>query len=550
MLVVNQHGMIVLANVEASRLFGYSPLQLTALNVDSLVPVELRSEHQHMRTAFNEKPSARQMGSQRQLEAVHRDGHHFPVEAGLSWFGEGEHFRVIVAIHDITARKRAQDELERAAYEDTLTGLLSRKGFIRHLDRLLLEGNLNPASLVVAVDIKALREVNNTQGYGAGDAVLREVARRLRVELGAELPAARINGGGFALLAPLDKHHPPGHWRSRLEAVFGADFLINNFCIHVEARFGYVRVHRSAQDGQKLLLKAELALYESQTSLAVHWTQYTKSLERRVRESVNVTRQLRRAINAHQLALYYQPKINLADGRIVSAEALLRWEHPQDGLVTPGHFIAQAEQSQLIGPIGEWVLNRACEDLRTWHDAGLDVVPVSVNLSLTQFQIGNVTQQVQRALHAHQVAPQELTLEITESIFESDRARLRSDLQELRAMGLRLSLDDFGTGYSSLSHLNQYAFDEIKIDRSFIWQLDGASYGRAVVSAVNGIAGALGARVVAEGIESAEQVGALRELGCTTGQGYFYSRPMPESEWRRMLTAERAQLTPLEDSAE
>ena len=554
MLVINRHGMIVLANVEASRLFGYSPLQLTALNVDSLVPLELRTEHRHMRAAFNNRPSARQMGSQRQLEAVHRDGHHFPIEAGLSWFGEGDHFRVIVAIHDITSRKQAQDELERAAYEDGLTGLLSRKGFARRLDGLLQEGELNPASLVIAVDIKALREVNNTQGYGAGDAVLREVARRIRAELGDDLPAARTNGGGFALLAPLDKHRSPGYWRVRLDAVFACDFIINNFPIHVEARFGYIRIHRNAQDAQKLLLKAELALYESQTNLGLHWTQYTKSLERRVRETVNVTRQLRRAVNAHQLALYYQPKLNLADGRIVAAEALLRWEHPRDGLISPGHFIAQAEQSQLIGPIGEWVINRACQDLRAWHDAGLDVVPVSVNLSLTQFQIGNVTQQVQRALQAHHVAPEELTLEITESVFESNSARLKSDLQTLRDMGLRLSLDDFGTGYSSLSHLNRYVFDEIKIDRTFIWQLDGTSYGGAVVSAVNGIASALGARVVAEGIESAAQVGMLRELGCTTGQGFFYSRPMPESAWRRMLSSgplpDSAQLTLLEDSAE
>lgn len=285
-----------------------------------------------------------------------------------------------------------------------------------------------------------------------------------------------------------------------------------------------------------MMTDAALALHQSQQNPARNWTQYTKVLAHQTRQTVDMTTKLRHALEADQLELYYQPQIDLATGRIASAEALLRWNHPQVGFIPPDRFIPLAEQSQLIEPIGEWVLRQACRDLKAWRDAGLPSTPVSINVSLIQFQLGSVPDKVRQALTDYDIAPEQLTLEITESVFEQQGQALKQELKSLSAMGVRLSLDDFGTGYSSLGHLNDYFFDEIKIDKSFVCQLDNGPYAQSIVKAVIGIAAAIGADVVAEGLELPSQIATVQHLGCTKGQGYHFSRPIPEPSWRQLLT--------------
>ena len=281
---------------------------------------------------------------------------------------------------------------------------------------------------------------------------------------------------------------------------------------------------------------AEVALRQSQQDLSITWTRATRTLERRTRATVSTTRELRLALERDELMLYYQPKVDLASGCPVAAEALLRWQHPDRGFISPSDFIPLAEKSQLIGPIGEWVLRRACRDLKARQDAGLHVVPVSVNVSLVQFQLGSVPEIVQRALTDFGIEPCQLTLEITESVFEEHNEVLKANLYALSAMGVKLSLDDFGTGYSSLSYLKDYPFNEIKIDQSFVAQLEDSGYGRAIVTAVRTMAEAIGATVVAEGVETAPQAAILKQLGCRLGQGYYYNRPLPEPQWGEMLS--------------
>lgn len=449
----------------------------------------------------------------------------------------------IAASQEITELKRAEKEIERAAYEDRLTGLLSPEGFAQRLDERLKEDDLHPASPVVVVDIKALREINNIRGYDVGDEVLREVARRLTAEIGMSGLVARTGGDEFTVLAPLDSQRTPHQLRKCMSAVFDVPFEISGFTFHVEASFGYVRFRTSGGDARKLMTDAALAMHRSQHNPAVTWTQYTKGLEHQTRQTVDLTTKLRHALTAGELELYYQPQIDLTSGAIVSAEALLRWNHPQLGFIPPGEFIPLAEKSQLIGPIGDWVLEQACQDLRAWRDAGLAACPVSINLSLIQFQLGSVPDKVRQALATYNVTPGELTLEITESVFEHHGQTLKQDLEALSAMGVRLSLDDFGTGYSSLGHLNDYFFDEIKIDKSFVSQLDEGPYPQAIVKAVIVIAAAIGADVVAEGLESSSQITTVRRLGCTKGQGYHFSRPVPETRWRQLLIEQKARTT-------
>lgn len=441
----------------------------------------------------------------------------------------------IAASQEITELKLAEKEVERAAYEDRLTGLLSSEGFAQQLDERLKRMDVHPASPVVVVDIKALREINNTRGYDVGDEVLREVARRLTRKISQCGLVACTGGDEFTVLAPLETQRSPHQLRKCMAAVFDVPFEIRGFAFHVDASFGYSRIRSSAGDARKLMTDAALAMHRSQHNPTVTWTQYTKALEHQTRETVDLTTKLRCAIEAGELKLYYQPQIDLATGNITSAEALLRWNHPQLGFVPPGQFIPLAEQSQLIGPLGDWVLDQACRDLKAWHDAGLPATPVSINLSLIQFQLGSVPDKVRQALATHKVPPEDLTLEITESVFEHNSKDLKHDLEALSSMGVRLSLDDFGTGYSSLGHLKDYFFDEIKIDKSFVAQLEDGRYARAIVNAIIFIAAAIDADVVAEGIELPEQISTLRRLGCTKGQGYHYSHPLPESGWRQLL---------------
>lgn len=441
----------------------------------------------------------------------------------------------IAASQEITELKRAEKEVERAAYEDRLTGLLTPEGFAQRLDEHLKAMDLHPASPVVVVDIKALREINNTQGYDVGDEVLLEVAHRLAAEVGPSGLVARTGGDEFTVLTRLEHQRTKRQLKKCMAAVFDVPFEIRGFAFHVEASFGYARIRSSAGDARKLMTDAALAMHRSQHNPALPWTQYTKALEQKTRETVDLTTKLRHALEADQLELYYQPQVDLASGSIISAEALLRWNHPQAGFIPPGLFIPLAEQSQLIGPLGDWVLRQACRDLKAWRDAGLAVCPVSINLSLIQFQLGSVPDRVRQALTEYDVAPGELTLEITESVFEHHGRDLKKDLEALSAMGVRLSLDDFGTGYSSLAHLNDYFFDEIKIDKSFVSQLDDGAYAQAIVKAIIFIAAAIDADVVAEGIELTKDIATLQQLGCKKGQGFHYSHAVPEASWRQLL---------------
>lgn len=536
MLMVNSDGTIEYANEQAAHLFDYSVEALKGMSVDALVPLSVRDHHHRLRDRFMASPSLRRMGMNREVKGVRRDGTEFSAEIGLNSFSDDHEWRVIASITDKTELNDAHRALERAAYTDRVTGLLSRDGFAWKLDELREARVLHPASLIVSIDISGLREINNAQGFAVGDEVLREAGRRLTATVGHANRIARPAGGEFLVIVAVDRAHTPARWRQRLAALFDTPFEVSGFRVFIGVAFGYARVGTTETvDSETLMNNAELALRRSQQRLSVTWTQYTRALEQHTRAMVTTTRELRSALECNELRLYYQPKVDMNDGRLVSAEALLRWQHPERGLLPPAAFIPLAEQSQLIAPMGEWVLRQACQDMRDWQDAGLTIAPISVNISLVQFQLASVPDIVSRALTDFGIAPDQLTLEITESVFEEHCEALKVDLNAINRMGVKLSLDDFGIGYSSLGHLNDYPFDEIKIDKSFIWQLSGRAYGQAIVKAVHAIAEAIGAQVVAEGVESAEHVEALQRLGCWIGQGFYYSRPMPASQWQIQL---------------
>lgn len=451
---------------------------------------------------------------------------------------EQDQHQGVVAMHvDVTERKLAEQEINRLAFEDPLTGLLSRNGFEQRLQARLRETGWQSNGVVVMVDVVQLHDVNDAHGYATGDDLLKELGRRLETCAGAEAIVGRAGGDEFVL------YHLPGggkdklQWLEQFSRALGATFQLGEVEIEIENRLGFTYLGHQPRSVESLIREAELALFENrkQAGTQFSWVAYSETMDVKARERIQLISELRHAIDAQEFELHFQPKVNLADGRLIATEALIRWNHPQRGLQAPGLFIPLAEQSQLISSIGDWALREACRRLQEWREAGLAIVQVAVNVSLVQFTVGDFPGKVRAALKDFNVDPASLTLEITESVFERQSDQLLTDFQQLHEMGVRLSLDDFGTGYSSLLYLQRYPFDEIKIDRGFVDGMLHNAFSRNIVLTVMNLARALNAQVVAEGIESLEVAQALAALDCKIGQGYYYSVPLIAEDFRWLL---------------
>jgi diguanylate cyclase (GGDEF)-like protein/PAS domain S-box-containing protein len=452
-------------------------------------------------------------------------------DAPVNARGEG----AVVMHVDITERKLAELELDALVNRDRLTNLLTRNGFTKALGERLKRIDGSPRAVLAMFDIKDLRDINDSHGFQAGDQLLIEIARWLEQHAGDQGLVGRIAGDEFSVLLPLTPGADPHARIEALQRISQHVFLNPDSGIEIALDIGYTVVGDSPPSAEELLHQAELALFQHPPHGTAPPIAYNTELDTQVHERLELSRDLRAALDDHQFELHFQPKVQLTDGSLVACEALLRWNHPQRGLQPPGVFIPIAEQSQLIGPLGEWALHEACRRLREWQAAGLNVVGLAVNVSLIQFRIADFSHAVRAALDAHEVDPGALTLEITESVFADASDALLEELNALRAVGVRLSLDDFGTGYSSLAYLQRYPFDEIKVDRCFVARVREDRYSRTVLQAVKGIADALGANLIAEGIETEAVRQALIELGFEHGQGYLFSMPLETEDFRWLL---------------
>ncbi len=454
--------------------------------------------------------------------------------------------RAVLMHLDITERKRAESSLARLAYEDLLTGAASRQGLVTTLDQQLAQSPWLPCARLVMLDIRHQHDINEAYGFEAGDELLRQVAQRLSAAVDEEAVVGRSGGDEFVVYLPTASDAAADAACEGIAASFRERFNVAGYALARHARFGYTRLGETARDAERLLREAEMALsYADRDRDVESWSMYTAALDEASHQRIWLTDELRRALAQDEFELHFHPKVDLSNGALVGAEALLRWPHPEQGPQSPADFIPVAEQSELIGPIGDWVLDAACRQLRGWINEGLAIVRVAVNVSVVQFADGQFPDTVARALERYGLAPSALTLEITESVFEADSAALLRQLQALHDLGVRLALDDFGTGYSSLLYLQQYPFDEIKIDKGFVFNLETQAYDARVAASVIAIAEALGAQTVAEGVESPAIADTLLAMGCATGQGFYYAVPLAAEDFRWLL----AQGSPLPLSA-
>ncbi|MEB2515374.1 EAL domain-containing protein [Pseudomonas sp. YuFO20] len=430
----------------------------------------------------------------------------------------------------------ANRELTQLALHDTLTGLPNRVLLADRIDQGMSRVDTEGGCLALMfIDLDGFKPVNDAFGHHMGDQLLREVSLRLREDLRGQDTLARIGGDEFVLLVQLSEPDDAMNLAARQVSLIGRSFRVADHDLQISASVGIALYPGNGQTAHELLMNADAAMYHAKGTGKNGYSFFDASMNSNARKQLQLLQDLRNAVEQKEFSLHYQPKFDANNGRPVGAEALLRWEHPTQGMLLPDKFIELAEKTGLIIPIGEWVLNEACRQMREWYVLGYTDWRIAVNLSALQFCHVGLVQSVAKALATHRLPANSLTLEITETTAMSDADASMTVLQELSDMGVDLSIDDFGTGYSSLMYLKRLPANELKIDRGFVRDLERDSDDAAIVSAIVALGQALGLRIVAEGVETGSQQDFLTQLGCDSLQGYLLGHPLPAERFMKEI---------------
>src|SRR5471032_2498066 len=467
-----------------------------------------------------------------------KNGELFPQSVTISVVRDrsGQISHTFSLFSDISVHKDAEARMQRMANYDSLTGLPNLCLLTQLVDQGLTEARRNQQhGALMVVEISRIGAIADTLGHETGNELLCQIGRILRQALREADILARLDGAKFAIaLLHIEKREHAAIVAQKLLDALAEPIVIGAHRLHVGASIGITVYPEDGGDTSALIRYADVATGKAAQSVEPALLFYSEDMNQRAKEHLRLESELRLALAHDELELFYQPKVSLRSGRIVGAEALLRWRHPLRGLVSPGVFIPVAEETGLILDLGTWVLEESCRQVRAWKDANLLMPPIAVNLSARQFDAG-LPARIAAVLERHGVQPEQIMLEITESLLVRGTDNVVAIMNQLVAMGLALALDDFGTGYSSLAYLKKFPISTLKIDRSFVIGLPYEENDCAIARAIVTMAQQLRQEIVAEGVETAEQMSFLRELGCDQLQGYLFSQPVPAQDFERML---------------
>jgi len=542
-IAIDAQGRIIDWNAQAESTFGWSRKEALGEPLEeTIMPIAQRAAHRAGLARYLATGDGRMVGKRVEVTALHKDGHEFLAELTIWPVGSGDDIHFSALVHDITLRKELEMQLQHQAFHDSLTGLANRALFRdRVAHALARQARSHGAVSVLFSDLDDFKTVNDSLGHDAGDQLLVAVAERLRAVMRPEDTTARFGGDEFAIL--LEETDEAGTRRAgeRILESLRSPFEFHGRQVVMRASIGAAVTSDSGTEPDDLLRQADLAMYTAKTSGKGRFAFYEPRMHEAAVTRMELKGDLEAAIANKDFELHYQPIIDLRTGHVTGVEALIRWRHAERGLVLPAEFIPIAEETGLIVPLGRWVIGEACRQLNAWTAEGrlsgprLERLTMWVNLSARQLQEPEFVQTIADELKSSGVRPERLTLEITESGLMADLDQSTATLHRLRALGLRLAIDDFGTGYSSLSYLERLPVEVLKIDRSFTAAIGHGRDVPVLVRSIVKLGQTLHMEVLAEGIETAEQLNKLRAIDCRLGQGFYFSPALPAAEVIELL---------------
>lgn len=531
----DRYGIVTAWNPAAEKLFGWRAEQIVGKPLLS-VPTGRERETKELRDRVLAGESIIGLEVQRQR----KDGTLFDLSTTLAPLRDasGEVTGYLAIASDISERKAAEKRIEFLAYRDVLTGLPNRLLLLDRFSQAAHHADRTDSQMALLfLDLDNFKTINDSLGHAVGDALLKEVAARLTTCVRESDTISRQGGDEFLVVLPdlrgMDAITPV---LLKIREQLQQPFEFDGHELTTSASIGIAIYPDDGHDFDTLLKKADTAMYQAKDAGRNGYRFFDEQMNVKAVEHLQLKNGLRRALERGEFELHYQPQIDLASGRIIGAEALLRWNQPEQGMIVPARFIPVAEDSGLIVPIGEWVIQEACRQGVAWQRAGLPDLVMAVNLSAVEFKRGDVEHKVTRALRDSGLDPHRLELELTESVLIHNTEQVLATVQRLKRLGVTLSIDDFGTGYSSLSYLKRFEVDKLKIDRSFVRDLATDEEDAAIIRAIIQMARSLNLRTIAEGVEDAGLLTRLRVLGCDEAQGYCFARPMPATSFAAFVT--------------
>jgi diguanylate cyclase (GGDEF)-like protein/PAS domain S-box-containing protein len=470
---------------------------------------------------------------------IRRDGNEFAIEDSAAPIHDqhGLATGAVIVFHDVSVARAMGAEMSHMAQHDILTNLPNRTLLQDRLTQAIATASRNDSRIAVLfLDLDGFKHINDSLSHATGDRLLQFVAKRLLAAVRTSDTVCRLGGDEFVILLSEVAHAgDAGVKAGKILSALSAPFEMEQTTLRITGSIGVTTYPEDGQSAELLIRNADLAMYQAKEKGRSNYQFYEKGMNVRAVERQSIEGDLRFALERDEFVMHYQPKIDLKSGEITGVEALVRWQHPERGLVGPLQFISVAEDCGLMLPIGKWVLRESCRQAKAWQDAGLPAIEMAVNVSSVEFRNDEFLEGISTILKETGLEPRYLELELTETVLMQHAEFSVPVLQKLKAMGVRLAIDDFGTGYSSLSYLRQFPIDTLKVDQSFIHEINADTDEATIIGAVINMGCRLKHRVIAEGVETAEQLAFLRAHGCDEGQGYYFSRPMPATETAKLL---------------